>query len=329
MKRGTRFSKPVWKKISSGTMKLTLKDMDTPTMKNVKLTLLAGLTSALVGCAGTPDAVAPVEFSNAHSYAYNIASQTALTRDHSPLRDFTQAEVDEAKTKLTEKNAGDLPIFTGSIFMAMGNLISIIDVAGGAMANLAEQPHEASQSRWIIAVPVEQFASEKQAEKYILDSIHAAAKTTLAKYGEVAEFVVESNPAATVTKVTTAQGSYPIGLVRQTDSKDKALLTRTTFPFHGELKEVYAYGFNQYDRVTKNLLIGAPNPAFLATEYKGIKLTEFNQELTKELPYGFFLYTPSFPRFAGNGQNFTYPSEIVPAIYAQGEKYDFIQPTAK
>ncbi|EGR3971191.1 hypothetical protein DDN72_17230 [Vibrio cholerae] len=46
--------------------------------------IAAGLGLTLVGCTSTPNPVEAMPFSNEHSYAYNIANQTILTRDNSP-----------------------------------------------------------------------------------------------------------------------------------------------------------------------------------------------------------------------------------------------------
>lgn len=67
---------------------------------HIKTILMAiGWTVALVGCKTTPEPVEPRPFSNESSYAYNVANQTVLTRNNSPLRDFTEKK----KLKLFEK----------------------------------------------------------------------------------------------------------------------------------------------------------------------------------------------------------------------------------
>ncbi|PJC86569.1 hypothetical protein CSW98_10215 [Vibrio sp. HA2012] len=295
-------------------------------MKSIKLTLLTAISAAsLMGCAAKPEAITPVAFSDTHSFAYNIAAQTALTRDNSPLRDFTQQEIDETKTKLTKKSGAGVSEFFGAMRILTGDLIGVIDVAGGAATSLAHKNHTASKSRWIIAVPVEQFNREDEAQEYILNSVHTAANKVLHPYGEVKNEVTKDQR-FTVTKVVVDGESYPVGVVSKINHKGKHLLTRTQFPFNGEFKEAYVYGLDKNSLLIKNMLVGIPTPAFLNVKTKNINFVDFNKQFTKELPDGFFLYTPSFPQFHGNGVTYTYTSEIVPAIYSQGKKHEFIQP---
>lgn len=57
---------------------------------------------ALSGCQSTPNNLEPRVYDANSSQAFNIANQTVLTRNDSPLRDFNSEEVSEISLKRIE-----------------------------------------------------------------------------------------------------------------------------------------------------------------------------------------------------------------------------------
>ena len=60
-----------------------------------------------------------------------------------------------------------------------------------------------------------------------------------------------------------------------------------------------------------------------------ININKVLLDITKLLPEGFYLYIPSFPHYRYKGKIYTQTDFVVPAIYTQGKKYEFIKPEQK
>jgi hypothetical protein len=286
-------------------------------------------TLGLTGCVSAPEPVEPREFSENNSYAYNIANQTTLTRNDSPLRDFTQEEIDEAKTNLVRKSGGDAALFFGSLRMLTGDFTGLIDVAGGSMANLANSGHIASKPAFIITVPKDSFDSKLKAAQYMVDTINDAANKSLMKYGEIEIKPLENFSYLSTTRIRTGVNKeVTFGLVTRTDIKEE-LIQEAVIRIDGKEKVVYSYGVQRTNFDINQLLVMPPTPLIYSVKVEQIDYSEFYKDFTSQLPEGFYVYTPSFPNTTFDNKVYTDRSVIVPAIYTQGKKYEFIKPEVK
>jgi hypothetical protein len=245
------------------------------------------------------------------------------------LRDFTQEEIDEAKTNLVRKSGGDAALFFGSLRVLTGDFTGLIDVAGGSMANLANSGHIASQSLWIITVPKNEFSSKIEAANYMVEQINTAALDTLSEYGDI-----QFKPAANDEQHTTAQltsGTHrglTFGLLTKRVITSN-LVQEVSINMGKGSESVYSYGVMKENLNTNDTLILPPSPLAYTVEVKPIDYDKFYKDFTSHLPEGFYVYTPSFPKAAYNGKIYSDRSVIVPAIYTQGKKYEFIKPEVK
>ncbi|WP_318408812.1 hypothetical protein [Photobacterium leiognathi] len=302
-----------------------------------QLVALAISSTLLIGCASTDtkeSVIEPVANQPTKSKAYNIAAQTILTRPYkvgfetidSPLKDFTKAEVEDAKTKLT-RNVGSASKFFGTLSILTGNLTGVIDVVGGTVASISTSDHPASKPRWIVAVDKSKFDSEKEAEQYITDTITKNAVETLNEYGlkTVETPIKQRKRILNRIDIDTNGKKVPFGLITSNLDTQKVFDYPTTL-IDGNIKEAYTVGLNDNSSIYKTL-IGSPSIVFANVELKKekINVSEFYKSLTARLPKGFYLYMPSFNVENYNGMTYTDISSVVPAIYTQGEQYEFIQ----
>jgi hypothetical protein len=298
-------------------------------IKKTISTLSVLATLGLTGCASAPEPVEPREFSENNSYAYNIANQTALTRNDSPLRDFTQEEIDEAKTNLVRKSGGDAALFFGSLRVLTGDFTGLIDVAGGSMANLANSGHIASESVFLITVKKDNFKTKLDAARYMVNTINETAQDTLGEYGEVKKALPYQSQIYTGTAIDNGKGEdIPFGLVSLIEINENTIEERTV-NLDGREELVYSYGFDRTNVNVGEVLIVPPTPLIYSVEVEQIDYSEFYKDFTSQLPEGFYVYTPSFPRAHYDNKVYTDRSVIVPAIYTQGKKYEFIKPEVK
>ncbi|MGR5178831.1 hypothetical protein [Vibrio mediterranei] len=285
----------------------------------VKTTLTLMTALVLSGCQATPEPVEPREFNTNASYAFNIANQTSLMRNESPLRDFTTEEVSEIKTKLTRPSGAEASVVLGSLSVLTGNLTGLINISGGGAAYLASSDHTAANNRFIVVLKKSDFDSKLDAANYIVRVTHQAATEALAYYGKV-EFETDDSP----FDILTIDGELS-GLVTAKNVKNE-LLQEGRFEVDGEIQEVYTYGVVFGNNDASHLLVTPPSPLLLASTKSEVRFDDFYKRYTKALPSYFYIYTPSFPKARGNKNVYTYPSVIVPAIYSQGKKYEFIKP---
>lgn len=289
--------------------------------------LLVALSIAVTaGCASDPKVSEPVPFSTNHSFAYNVAAQTDLLSDHSPLKDFTQEEVEENKAKLKEVSSPAK--YFGVAYMLMGNLTGIIDIAGGGITDMALSNHTASKSRWIVMLPKNQFGTAKEAQDYIKGSIETAGIDVLSKFGIVSKNV---NPKSGLYnyQITIDNKTVPVGLVGKVDdSKVSVQENKSFYDSQTEYQPAFTYGLTEDSKLIQNIIITTPTISIANVEAGKSLMTQdaLNLAITQKLPKGFYLYSPSLPRSQANGKTYTDMSIQTPAIYTQGHKYEFVKP---
>lgn len=300
----------------------------------IALTVVAGLL--LSGCSSTPpELVKGRDFDTNYSHAYNIANQTALTRNNSPLRDFTEMEISKAKTDLHSYSKGaDRSLMIGALFIATGNLTGVIDVAGGAAGHLASSDHIAAQPRWIVTVPTTKFNSEEEAQKYIFNTITTVTKDYLSEFGEVKSELAESmgkvRQHAKSTYLYSKDERIDVGLYHEENSLNGLKVVKYRTGLSENL--VYAYGLDEMASYDSHSLIATFNPILLMKS--GITDKTYSElmiGITKKMPKGFYLYTPSFPKQYDYDEDkgliyYVDYNQVVPAIYTQGQKFEFIKP---
>ncbi len=282
------------------------------------IALALALGAILAGCKATPDVIEPVPFSNQNSAALNIANQTALTKDQSPLRDYTVQEVQNAEVSLEQHYGGNKPIILGALKLATLDLTGVIDVAGGSMANLAQSNHIASKPRWFVALPKVQFQSKNEAIDFARHSIREAQIKAYSTYGNVK---VETNPknSATYLSLEINGKVTPIGGVYNEQLQPTVIESK----FSGVDSYLMGFDGNMY---TGFISVTGALIAELENDSVEISPTVVYQTITNELPENFFIYMPSFGQFHGQGKVYTDYSHVVPSIYTQGKKLQFIKP---
>jgi|GEM_PF-5391742 hypothetical protein len=312
----------------------------------LKLSMLSSLFLGIAGCQSTPDVIEPTPFITNASYAYNIANQTYLTKNDSPLRDFSKQEIADFKAQLTKKSGGDVSVVIGAINILRLDLTGIISIAGGTAANIANSKHQAAQVQWLIAMDAMQYTDGLIAKNAAVDTINREAMALLKEKGNTLtkQVLVEKHKAtfgAELPKETlyTINGNtYSFGMFERSSSVDSD-------PFLvGETNLINAK--KQYVSTTtvKNAGVMSFVP-FLENKVIGYSGAEgyeqYLLDLTSRLPDGFYLYVPSFPvdvkmtikegedwtcKECRQWQQFRRSDVVVPAIYSQGKKYEFIKP---
>lgn len=296
----------------------------------IALTVVAGLL--LSGCSSTPpELVKGRDFDTNYSHAYNIANQTALTRNDSPLRDFSSDEIEQVKTNLRAgSNGGDTSLMVGALVIATGNLTGAIDVVGGAAGRLASSDHIASKNQWFVALDASNFNDGQEAKKYAIDTINNAIIETITSAGNTLK---SQNDTA---RYTINGNNYLFDYIATSFDDTKTPLLKG----HSSLAD----GDSQYISVDELPVYGFNSTSFIDGKVNGYKgLLGYEQyllDVTSKLPKGFYLYTPSFPESykmtldSGDDWNcITCKSvkkftlyQVVPAIYTQGQKFEFIKP---
>lgn len=292
--------------------------------------VIAFATLGVVGCVSTPDPVAPIAFDTNYSYAYNVANQTALTRNDSPLRDITSSEIETITRNVRDHSGGDTAIFFGTMSILTGNLTGVIDVAGGVASNIAKSGHAASLERYIIILDESKFKDSVAAEKYIIDVTRTALEDTMRQYGDVSTKKLDGLLKGHVTYILNVEGDqYVVGGLHTKPKGDA--VKKTTVDFGKGATSVWSYGVEDVrTELIGSIFVQPPTPLIYAVENQAINYTDFYKDFTSRLPEGFYIYTPSFPSivYEKNGERYkaSYPSEIVPALYHRGEKHEFVKP---
>lgn len=275
-----------------------------------------------------------IPYDSTQSKAYNIAKQTSLGKDFwygktikSPLKDFTQAEIDSAETSLRAYRGGDVSLGNGLLSIATGDLTGLISVAGGAAANLAQSDHTPSnQVRVLVELPSNQFNSPVEAERFIVDSMSQASKTVLAEYGEVERTAVKFDSNKIVHMVKHGDSVIPFGAVmNKADSVKGDKLAINSQSLTGDDGQYFTYGVEGHSGLYANTSIAtAPVPFVYSVEVSAINTLDFYQAFSAQLPEGFYVYVPSFPHTSFNGKTYIDNSVIVPSIFDQGKQYQFL-----
>jgi len=287
-------------------------------------------TLLLGGCAAKlPEEVVTHEFNDKNSYALNIAMQTNLMTDNSGLRDYEKGEIDEAR-KYVNKSKGNASKAIGALSILTGNLTGLIDIAGGVSADLAlankDKFHPAANPRWIIALNTDKYASGEDAYQSAVDEIMAATKSVMGKYGELKN--TAHNDKYVTFVIAYNNKNYILGL----SSYPESTLNTKTASLDGKTpKLLYLTGVeNKYSEIG-----GYSLEAFEVMAANGKTQDDILKEITALLPEGFFYYRPAFetntiPK-SDFGKNVTYvnTNAVVPSIYAQGKRYDFLKPETK
>lgn len=309
---------------------------------------ICAIAIALTGCQSTNVQPPVTPFETNASYAYNVANQTALTKDKSKLRDFTQNEVEELKkVNLVGGNAGSASKFFGALSLITGDFASAaVNLAGGVAADMSMGKHISGSSRFIVAENAKKIDQSTKINSQIRKAIE---------------------------KVLNKHGVYKIMTIQFEDrTQDYIVGGKCTDPsiFSEQLKNEYGYfvkskeyGSNQvwcrtggfsdpqldvtyfnYEtnlispkKVTSNYGFDKMYAPYGQLSYIGI-LTALNQELTTnnynkflkelsaELPTGYFIYKTNFQkeRSSIDGRYYTM-QDFIPAIFHNGTQFDFIQ----
>lgn len=297
---------------------------------------------ALAGCAST-EQVKPQAFDANSSYAYNIANQTALTRNKSPLKDFTAEDIEKIRRNIGAKSGGDLSVLFGTLSILTGNFTGVIDVVGGTASNIAKSRHTSKYPRYIIALDKDQFKTALEAEQYIYDVTQSALEKTMRHYSEGTVYQIQpswSYYGYKESRLKVDEADYNLGEFKRDALTGQAVKLTTSTLNNNQTKEVWGYGINDTEpQVTsyKEFFIYPPVPLVYMLDNKTVKYDEFYKELTSHLPDGFYVYTPPFPtqRYYIGGTSLKDGGEpydafdtsiVIPAIYTKGEKHEFLKP---
>ena len=287
-------------------------------------------TLLLSGCASTsPEDVVTHEFNAGNSYALNIAMQTNLMTDNSALRDYEKGEIDEAR-KYVNKPKGSASKAMGVVSILTGNLTGIIDIVGGVSADLAlsnkDKFHPAATAKWIIALNQDDYKSGAEAYQSAVNKLMVATKSVMGKYGELKN--VANNDKYVMLAINYNDKDYMLGL----SSSSLHEFGIENISLDGKSPKLsYVVGIDN-----KHYNIGSYSlEAFEVMKANGKTQDDILKEITALLPEGFFYYRPAFetntiPK-SDFGKNVTYvnTNAVVPSIYAQGKRYDFLKPETK
>jgi hypothetical protein len=301
-------------------------------MKKVKSIVNALVASTLIltaGCQSTPEPVGSRPFDTNSSEAYNLANQTYLTRNKSPLKDFTQEEIEAAKANLIRESGGDTSIFFGAFNILTGNFTGLISVAGGTAANIANSNHLASKQQWLVTLEGENFSTEQEAQSYAVETIRNTAIELLESKGNVFSAQKMHDH---LTLYTINGEIYIFGL-----GIDTYLGKQNSFAKNVEGEFVSTTSIVNVE-VT-------PYMPFIDSKVKGYEGYEGYQQylfdLTAALPEGFMFYQPSFPNeyrtsvskaedwdcsFCRDHNKYVLWQQAVSEIYKNGKSYSFIKP---
>ncbi|GAD89940.1 hypothetical protein VHA01S_030_00150 [Vibrio halioticoli NBRC 102217] len=306
-------------------------------IKNIIISFSLGLI--VTGCSSKPE---PVDLTQA-SDAYNMAYGTYLTQPYSfggrtyqsPLKDFSQDEVETIEKEFNKPNGGNASVFFGAISILTGNFTGVIDVVGGTAANIASSKHPSSRSGWIVSVDATQASDGVQAKQVATKIIQTKTIELLESKGNKIEKVTLKER----TKKRSGTTAYQIN--------DKAIFGMVTNHYYDnknafelnsdKTKYVVTGDTNWWGVQIANFMVFDKN---YVKGYKGLDGYEkFIKDLTATLPENYKYYSSTLPRtqFMENTDNsawncdcfdktiYSLNTHIIPSIYSQGERYDFIQ----
>lgn len=310
-------------------------------MNYIKLLLPAAalmLSACSATLSPTYEPIKPVPFEDSNSTALNIANQTDLTKDYlisfrsfsSPLRDFTQEDITEMNTKLTRPSGGSASKWIGSIQLLTGNLAGLGALSGGLAADLSSTKHPAATGRWIIALPAADYPNEITARKAMFNAITNAVVETANSYGFKAGVYDYKRWAA--YNITIGGEEFHLGLdFSKTILEEKneyGILKRQTVNFNGKDQDSYVFGVAR--GVDWGFLVhGVAMDAFKSKggmAVDGFTYDEFLAKVTTRLGENYSYYQPNFTRYRKDGKLWVMLDDIVPKIYTNGNRYDFVKP---
>ena len=310
-------------------------------MLSLNNTLATVLILFLTGCASQKGHDV-VEYSNTNSHALNIANQTVLS-DNTLLRDYTQYEIDEAKTNIKNIKGGNAQIFFGATQILTGQLIGGLGVAGGLATNAYDTNSILAKERWIIAIDADGLTKEQAYNKIKGDLFKAYNKTVNELYNFSGKETVNNynhNYSCHFNKVYNKNFNEKyadqysdinnIGICTHTGSNNS--LFKQEFNFGAVSKESWTVGV--IDNHISNLAFEM-KPLFLLNSTNHIEsYDEFYQTMTNYLPEGYFYYVPAFgtvritKELDGKKQIVTVTNltQLEPVIYTQGKILRFVKP---
>ncbi|MCG6202785.1 hypothetical protein [Psychromonas antarctica] len=290
--------------------------------------------------ANVPVAIAP--FNGEYSIAFNIANQTDLTKDYpfagkihrSPLKDFTKQEVIETKSKLeSSRSRGGVSEAIGLFNVLTGNLTGVIDIAGGMATDLSSSSdrHPSISSRWIVSVDASEYKNESEAKREILDKIQTAVLNEFKKY-DINLLETKRNGLTFHYCQLKSNEFVELGITHHTDSSDKKVepAIKQMVSFNGVDKLSYAIGLRDaysYDKLVYpvNLELFTHKDVVGDDSYD-----DFMKRVTEHLPSNYYFYQVSFPKYRAFDLKLYVNTEmVVPSIYTEGKRYDFIKPDTK
>ncbi|MBE3661775.1 hypothetical protein BOO91_12630 [Vibrio navarrensis] len=325
-------------------------------MKRFSFLVILGIM--LSGCSSSSvtseTEVKPVPFSDQNSFALNIANQSYLRQPftwgletyQSPLKDFTEEEIESLKTSLKNQR-GNGAYLASIIALTTGNLMaSAIHFSGGSLEKLVTSDHIASRAGWVISVDAAPYKDGIEANMAANKLIEDAVLETLREKGNVlSKVVLEEERTATFGGKIYGRTSYVIGEDKTVSfglvSDDYENLNGMKF---GKTNLIDAE--SQYVTAWNTPAMG-PGSLYLFYDnkikgYSGVEgYEQYLKDVTAKLPKGFYFYLPSFPhtgyqtvqnpedwKCATCVKTFSYrmTNVVVPAIYTQGKKYEFIKP---
>ncbi|MEH6529809.1 MAG: hypothetical protein V7735_00515 [Photobacterium frigidiphilum] len=323
----------------------------------LKCSSLICLILSILGCSSNPD-YSPIAYDANKSEALNIANQTILTKDYiyalqkkrSPLRDFTQEEVDELKASLQKGSAGNLSIAFGAMSLLTGDLVSgAIDISGGIATNIASSDHLAAQPRWLVVVNKSDFTSALEAKESMEETIKNTAISLLKEKGnQIDQVLLRPKKKAILTgSEISEETGYTINgssfLFRKNIKGNNEQLPIVAHTNLIDSPEQYAAITDKYN-VIGNVISVIP---FIKGDVEGYHdvagYYQYLLDLTDLLPDGYYLYIPTFMKSYSFELQSGYEwdckdfgckktvvhrlnSQVVPAIYHKGKKHEFIAP---
>lgn len=169
-----------------------------------------------------------------------------------------------------------------------------------------------------------QFVNELEAQQYILDSINSAVLEELNHYGEARLKTIGER--GKVFYVNKGGKEYLMGGF-QVKSPKQNLLTRVDQSIDGSSGDFYTYGIKKETKLPKNRLIQLPTHLIFSVESgNDIPTEELYKNITKRLPKGFYIYTSAMPQAKYDNKTYADYSEVLPVIYTQCKRYEFIKP---
>ncbi|MEZ9900206.1 hypothetical protein AB4332_03755 [Vibrio breoganii] len=310
-----------------------------------QIVTISCLGLALIGCSSTPD----VDLTTA-SEAYNKAYGTYLTEPFkfggrtykSALRDFTEDEAQEAEKAFRQNSGGNVSMLFGGVALLTGDLTGAIDVAGGAVSNIASSNHPSARSGWVVGIDATEAKDGVEAKEIATHIIQSKTIELLRSKGNKIEMVVtkkEGKASLTGAKIS-AKTAYQLN--------DQIIFGMNNDHFYDDKR-----GFELNDNETQYVVTGntiwwgVDVGNYMAFDkgyvkgYEGIEgYEQFMSDLTASLPSNFMYYSRPVPRqlLIENKDNsswacdkcleeesFLLYGQPIPRLYSNGEKLDFIK----